>query len=99
LGRHSLAITGRHTGRARNGSSTTIPTTTKHVPRPTGFGPLAAPSCCHAAPNTFFPPRLNKVSSTATVTATPCSNRVLTIRWASTIPRMSTFQRAREKKA
>ena len=35
LGRHNRAATGRHTGRSRNGSRTTIPTTTKHVPHDT----------------------------------------------------------------
>jgi hypothetical protein len=55
FGRHSRAITGRHTGRVKNGSSTIRPSTTKHVPRPTGFGPFAAPSCYHPAPNTFLP--------------------------------------------
>ncbi len=98
-GRHSRAITGRHTGRARNGSSTTRPTTTKQVPRPTGLGPFAAPSCCQAAPNTFLPPRLNSVSSTATVSATPSGSRARTIRWDRQIPRMSGLQRARAKKA
>jgi hypothetical protein len=59
FGRHSRAITGRHTGRARKGSSMTRPMTTKQVPQPTGVGPVAAPSCCQAAPKTFFPRRLN----------------------------------------
>jgi hypothetical protein len=99
LGRHSRAITGRHTGREQNGSSTIRPTTTKHVPRPTGLGPLAAPSCCQAAANTFFPDRLNSVSSTATVSAKPSGSRDRTSRWDSARPNTSTFQDAREKKA
>ena len=41
---HSRASTGRHTGRDRNGSSTTIPATTQQLPNPLGFGPFAAPS-------------------------------------------------------
>ena len=28
---------------------------TKQVPRPTPLGPVAAPSCCQAAPKIFFP--------------------------------------------
>ena len=55
FGRHHRAITGRHTGRERNGGSTMRPSTTKHVPRPTGVGPFAAPSCCQPTPNTFLP--------------------------------------------
>lgn len=66
-GRHSRAITGRHTGRARKGSSMTRPSTTKQAPRPTPLGPVAAPSCCQAAHKTFFPRRLKSVSSTAAI--------------------------------
>lgn len=98
FGRHGRAITGRHTGRARKGSSTTRPTTTKQVPRPMGLGPLAAPSCCQAAPKTFFPRRLNRVSSTATVSAASSGSRRRTIRWDRQMPRMSGLQAAREKK-
>jgi hypothetical protein len=76
-----------------------IPTTTKQVPRPNCFSPVAAPSCCQAAPNTFFPRRLNSVSSTATVTAAPAGSSILTIRWASTIPKISAFHAEREKNA
>jgi hypothetical protein len=80
FGCHRRAITGRQTGRVRNGNSTMRPSTTKHVPRPTGLGPLAAPSCCHPAPNTFLPQRLNSVSSTATLSAAPSGSSALTIR-------------------
>ena len=79
LGRQSLAATGRQTGRVQNGSSTTIPATTKQQPYPTGLSACAAPSCCQAAPYTFFPRFLNSVSSTATVSAASAGSRVLTI--------------------
>ncbi|GGU32874.1 hypothetical protein GCM10010289_62580 [Streptomyces violascens] len=59
-GRQSRAITGRHTGRDRKGRPTSRPRTTKQVPRPTGRGPRAAPSCCQNAPNTFFPDHLSR---------------------------------------
>lgn len=76
-----------------------MPITTKQVPRPTGLAPWAAPSCCQAAPNTFFPRRLNSVSSTATVSTPSSGSRRRTIRWDRDAPRMSGLQRAREKKA
>jgi len=60
---------------------------------------LAAPSCCQAAANTFFPERLNNVSSTATVNAAPSVNKDRTSRWDSARPSTSTFQDAREKNA
>ncbi len=97
-GRHSWASTGRHTGRVSNGNSTTIPATTQQVPNPIGLGPFAAPSCCHATPNTFLPERLNNLSSTTTVLADPTgSNRSTirsTIRSTSTSPTASAHQRA-----
>ena len=43
------------------------------------------------------PRRLNSVSSTATVTAAPSGSSVLTIRCASTIPRIAAFHGDREK--
>jgi hypothetical protein len=98
LGRCSRAITGSATGREANGSVTTIATTTKQVPRPTGFGPLAAPSCCQAAPNTFFPERLNNVSSTASVIAASGASRARTITCDRRMPSVSALQAAREKK-
>jgi len=42
--RQSRASTGRHTGRDRNDSCTTMLPTTQQLPNPIGFGPFAAPS-------------------------------------------------------
>ncbi len=69
------------------------------VPRPTGLGPMAPPSCCQAAPKTIFPRHLNSVSSTATVSTAPSGSRRRTTRWDSDKPRMSGCHREREKKA
>ena len=43
-GRHSRASTGRHTGRDRNDSCTTMPTTTQQLPNPIGLKALRRPS-------------------------------------------------------
>ncbi|KOU33755.1 hypothetical protein ADK54_41665 [Streptomyces sp. WM6378] len=70
-GRHRRAMTGMQTERERKGRRTIRPSTMKQVPYPTGRGPFAAPSCCQNAPNTFFPDRLNRVSSTAATSGAP----------------------------
>jgi hypothetical protein len=71
-----------------------MPATTQQLPKPMGFGPFAAPSWCQATPKTFFPDRLNKVSSTAIVSAESVGSSRATIRSAKINPAASPDQRA-----
>jgi len=93
----SLASTGSATGRARNGSRTTIARTTQLLPRPVLCRPCAEPSWNQEAAQTFLPRRRNKVSSIATSTGCPAGTSSDTTRRATARPRSSGSQRAPEK--
>jgi hypothetical protein len=93
----SFAMTGTATGREVNRSRTTIPSTTQLFPYPVLSGPAAEPSWNHEAAQTFFPRRLNKVSSTATSTGAPAGTSKETTSRAAASPRAPASQRAREK--
>jgi hypothetical protein len=88
---------GTHKANSQNGRSTTIPTTTHRLPRATAFFVAAAPSCVHSAANTFFPPRLTSVSSTATRTGAPGGTNLSTINRATHSPTRSTSHVPSEK--
>jgi hypothetical protein len=94
----SRASTGRHTGRAQNGRCTTIPATTKQVPKDSLFREGDDPSYCQPAPCTFRPDRRNSESSTATVSAAPAGTSSMTASRATARPSSSASQRARAKK-
>jgi hypothetical protein len=54
-GRHSRASTGRHTGRDRNDSCTTMPATTQQLPKPMGFRALRGAVVMPRRPEDFLP--------------------------------------------
>ncbi len=95
--RTSRAATGRHTGRSSIGRLTKIPKMTQLLPKPTCLGPFAEPSWNHPAAHTFFPVRVNRVSSMTTLTAASAGSSSRTTNWASSTPSCSGDQRAAEK--
>jgi hypothetical protein len=70
---------------------------TQLLPRPALCLPCADPSWNHDAAQTFFPRRLNRVSSMAARTGSPAGTSSVTTSLATARPRSSGFQRAREK--
>lgn len=97
LPRHSRNSTGRHTGRLQNGNSTTIPTMTHRLPRPSAWGSCADPSWVQNAPNTFGPHRRNRLSSTTTSIAAFGASSRSTIVGVSASPIRSASQVWTEK--
>lgn len=89
--------TGSATARPVNGTFTTIAATTQLLPNAVAFAPAAEPSWNHEAAHTFFPRRLNKVSSTATSTAVPSGTSSSTAIRASPSPSRAGSQDRRAK--